>query len=327
MSINYDVAQPFNNPRLALGMAMLEYMFSQDKLIAQILAPYLGTPVKAANFAQEKLDSLLRDEAKKRGPGGTYARGTQDYRDLNFNCEEFGFEATLDDGLRQFYANDFAADLAITKNAFWKVLLAFEKRVRDLYQDTATFTTGNGLRTDVGADWANPNTDIIADVVNAIEAVEARTGMTPNLMWVGPQQARYLVLNDAIRELLQHTQTPTIETIRANLPALFGIEQLVIGKQVENVAAEGAATPDIQRIFRTHFAGVAIVPGLGADIMAPATARTWLWTSDTPEAVMVESYREEKRRSDVFRARAHTDEAMHNPRFAQLLDVRAGNEP
>ena len=47
----------------------------------------------------------------------------------------------------------------------------------------------------------------------------------------------------------------------------------------------------------------------GEDVTEPGIGRTFLWTEDSPENPIVEEYREEKKRSDVFRVRHNVDEA------------------
>jgi hypothetical protein len=47
----------------------------------------------------------------------------------------------------------------------------------------------------------------------------------------------------------------------------------------------------------------------GIDIVTPGIGRTFLWTADSPQNPIVEQYREETKRSDVFRVRHHVDEA------------------
>jgi hypothetical protein len=47
----------------------------------------------------------------------------------------------------------------------------------------------------------------------------------------------------------------------------------------------------------------------GDDLMAPGFGRTFLWTEDSPSNAIVEQYRDEGVRSDIFRVRHHVDEA------------------
>ena len=59
----------------------------------------------------------------------------------------------------------------------------------------------------------------------------------------------------------------------------------------------------------------------GQDPTQPSLGRTFLWANDSPENVMVEQYRDESIRSDVFRSRQHTDELLLDKYFGHLLKV------
>jgi hypothetical protein len=50
--------------------------------------------------------------------------------------------------------------------------------------------------------------------------------------------------------------------------------------------------------------------GSGRDIMQPCVGRTFLWTADSPSNAVVEEYREEQTRSDVYRVRHNVSEAL-----------------
>ncbi|MEE4112715.1 MAG: hypothetical protein V2I40_07865, partial [Desulfobacteraceae bacterium] len=46
------------------------------------------------------------------------------------------------------------------------------------------------------------------------------------------------------------------------------------------------------------------------DITSPSFGRTFLWTADSPQNPIVETYREENRRSDIYRVRHHVSEEL-----------------
>ena len=48
----------------------------------------------------------------------------------------------------------------------------------------------------------------------------------------------------------------------------------------------------------------------GQDITEPCVGRTFLWTEDSPTNPIVEEYREENRRSDIFRVRHNVGEQL-----------------
>lgn len=49
---------------------------------------------------------------------------------------------------------------------------------------------------------------------------------------------------------------------------------------------------------------------MGGRLWEPVYGRTFLWFQDSPQSVVVESYREENKRSTIIRARQHVGEAV-----------------
>jgi recombination protein RecA len=52
--------------------------------------------------------------------------------------------------------------------------------------------------------------------------------------------------------------------------------------------------------------------GQGRDILQPSIGRTFIWTADSPANAIVEEYREEQTRSDIYRVRHHVAETLLN---------------
>ena len=68
---------------------------------------------------------------------------------------------------------------------------------------------------------------------------------------------------------------------------------------------------------------VAVVAEDGKNLALPSVGRTFLWESDSPDNATVESYRDEKHRSDVFRVRQNVEEKVIDKYFAHLMKVDA----
>lgn len=318
MAINYSGS--YTTPRLELGEAMLEYTFSHSNLIGATLFPYFRTSKKKADFPRRVKETMLKRGNTKRAPRSAYSRSGSEVEDVEYSCQEYGEESQLDHSERELYASDFDAELAASEDAMWHVLMDHESRVKDIVLNTTTFTTGNGRRTDVSTAWSTTSADIIGDVTAACEAVRLRTGLAPNVLAFGAAVLPYMIRNTAIRASIQPTQLPTKDAILMALAALFGLEKVVIGGQVENTADEGQ-TATIADIWGSGWAVVARVADEGASLRVPCLGRTMLWVNDSPEAVMVESYEESQTRSTVFRARHHVDELLIDADLEQLLDI------
>ncbi len=318
MAIDYGGG--YATPRLDLGEAFKEYMTEEGDFIGmQVLGSFM-TPKKKATFSKITRESLLQTVDTKRAPRTAYNRDTFEGSDQAYACEERGFESPLDDGDRAFYASDFDAEATAASVAWWRVMYDIEQAVADVMHNTTTFTTGNGLRTDVSTAWSTATADINNDVQNAKEAVRARTGMMPNALIIGAGVVPFLLRNDDLISNLQHTTFPTVQAKMDALAAYFGLDRLLIGKAVYNSADKGQTFSGTD-VWSNIWASVARVCMPGESLQNPCVGRTMIWEADTPEAVMVEEYREEQTRSNIYRARAFTDELLIDASFAQLLDI------
>ena len=318
MGIGY--AGAYSIPRVDLGEAFQEYMFSLEQFIGMRLFTTMDVNRKEAQFAKITRENQLRNENLRRSAGSAYSRGTFEGEDDNYRCEEYGFESPLDDSERALYANDFDAEDEATKLAFWKLMIAYEIRVSTIMQG-ADFTVANGRRTDVAIAWTAPQADIIQDVLGAVETVRARVGMKPDTFWCASSSIRDLIVNQGIRDSIVHTQRPTVAEVLGALASLFDVRQIVIGGQVQNTALEGQAAVIADVWGARLWAGVCITAPAGSGLRSPCVGRTIYWRDDSPSDVTVEEYREEQVRSTIYRARHNVDEKLMDTSYAQLLDI------
>lgn len=317
--VNYSGS--YAAPRLDLGEAMWEYMFEQDEFIGVQLLPIFRTPKKTATFSKILREALLRpaDDVKRR-PHAPYSRDGFEAEDFSYECEERGHEVPVDESEREFYASDFDADRVATAVAMWRVLYDQEIAIRDLVQNTTTFTTGNGLRTDVSTAWSTASADVIGDVATASESIRSRTGKKANVLAIGAATLKDLLLNTAIRAALGTNRDKGMRAIFDTLRALFDVEEILVGRGIVNSANEGQ-TFSASDIWSSSWAIVARKATESDPLNMPVLGRTMLWVNDSPANVMVEEYMEQQTRSTVFRARTHSDEVLVDTSFMQLLDI------
>lgn len=312
----------YASPRLDLGEAFKEYMMEVENYIGMKALASFKSPRKAATFSKRRRRSMLKRVDVKRAPRADYNRSNLEATDDSYECFERGQEALLDDGERNLYKHDFDAELGSSEEAWMTVMDAIEQACADVVFNTTTFTTGNGHRTDVAAAWGTASTDIKGDIQDAKEAVRQRTGMEANALIIGAGVLPFFLKNDDLINALQYTRIPGVKEQLSRLSEYFGLEKILVGKAVYNSADEGQ-NESISDVWSNTFASVARVAEPDSPLSTPAVGRVVIWEEDTPDAVMMEEYREEARRSTVFRARAFTDEKLIDKSFAQLLDIAA----
>jgi len=309
------------NPRLDLGVAVMEYVDAENAFIGTQVLPIFKTQERDASYSAISREGITRTSDLKRAPRGNYNRDNFQAEDKTFRCEEYGQEQQMDDSERKLYASDFAADLVASRIATRRVLAGQEKRINDLIFNGTTFT-GATLYTDISssAPFDTAASDVLAAVTLAKEAVRTNCGMRANALIMGRTNLERLMLNTALIGALSPSTIPTYDQKVAALAGWFGVKKIFVGDAVRNSADEGLDFTGVD-IWNENYVMVARVVENSDDLSEPGLGRTFLWVADCSENTTVEQYREEATRSDVFRVRQHTDEVLFDPAFGHLLKV------
>lgn len=322
MGVNYSGTR--TKPRLDLGTGVQEFIDNADDWIGTKLLPIFKTKVSKGSFSAVTRETLTQNPDAKRAPSGAYNRIVTGAKDKSFICQDFGLENPLDDSERAMYATDFDAELAASQTCAAAVLRAQEIRIKTLMQDTAVFT-GSALTTDVSgtAPWATAGSDIVATVLAAKEKVRQNTGMRANAVWFSHALLENAIKkNTDIKARIQYVARVTDAEIRAALADMFGVKYVFVAGGIYNGAKEGQ-TFSASDIWGSTYAGVCVVAEdpAGKNLKTPGVGRTFLWEEDSPENALVEEYRDEPIRSNVYRVRQNTDEVIIDQYFAHLLKV------
>ena len=308
-------------PRLDLGAAFMEFADQQKNLIGIQALPIFKTKKIEGVFSAITRESLTRDVDTKRAMRGKYNREGIGTEEKSYKCEEHGLEGALDDGERAMYASDFDAELVITNQTGSLVLLAQEKRIANALFDTAVFT-GSSLYTDISssAPFATVGSDVIGAIKTAREKVRQNCGMEPNALILSQTNINRLLLNTAVKAAIQYVARLTEAELLNALADILGVPKILIGKAIRNTANKGK-TFSGSDVWSATYALLAVVAADGQDLTQPAIGRTFLWTDDSPENALVESYRDDTIKSDVFRVRQNVDEVVIDANFGHLLKV------
>lgn len=320
MGIEYQGTRA--TPRMDLGVAVMEYVEQANEFIGTQILPLFKTQKQKSVFPAITRESITRDADTKRAARGNYNRDGFSAKDKSYNCQEHGLEGALDDSERAMYASDFDAELVTSKITTRRVLQAQEKRIADALFNTSVFT-GSTLYTDHSANpWDNITSKVIQQIRDAKARIRSNCGMMPNALLCSSTNIERLKSNTEIIDLIKYTSRPTDAEVRQALADLFGLKYILEGKAIRNTAKEGR--PFVSGdIWSDDYAIVALAITDGQDLSQPGIGRTFLWVSDSPENAVVEQYRAEDIRSDIFRVRQHVDEIVIDPYFAHLLKVDA----
>lgn len=312
----------YATPRLDLGAAYMEIVEQPGERIGTRLLPIFKSMKQAASFSAITRESMTRTADAKRAKKSGYNRDSWETEDKNFSCKEFGLEDVLGDDERAFYKNDFDGELVTVKSIMRKVMTAQEIRIADALFNTTTFT-GSALYTNnSSAPWDAAGSDVIGQVDAAKEKVRQNCGMKPNAIWFSETNFIRLKGNTAIKDAVKYVNQASEEVLKQALSGLFGIKHVIIAGAVKNSAKEGQAFSGAD-VWSDDYAQVGVIADDGQDLSSPAVGRTFLWVEDSAENAIVEQYREESRRGDVFRVRHNVHELVIDPYFAHLMKVDA----
>jgi hypothetical protein len=283
----------------------------------------LPVTAKAGQYPKVTLAGagLLKNNAKRRGPGSAYGRTVRSYTNDNYTCIEYGGEAVIPDDDARDVSRFF--DLA-SKELMWKqreVQLAHELRTKTTLFNPATFSLTTSATAYTEANLAT--FDLGLDIDSAKQQIQQRGESVDSLTAIMSLSVFNRVrastrLQNRIRGTVS-TDTQLILDAQALADAL-GLKEVLVGKAVYDTAGEGAASASLSTIWSDTYIWLGTCNNAAGegDYFNGSTGHTLFWAQDAA-ILQVEEYRDESIRSQVVRARQYTDEKIVNANTAQLL--------
>lgn len=221
------------------------------------------TLVKKASdkFFEFTQGDWFRNEADVRSPNTTGAVGGYRLSTQNYNTVQYSMTTYVADEERDNADEGLDLDRQAIEYCSDKVLMKFEKDAAATLFASGSYGAGHTV-TLAGTDqWSDATSDPIDDIRTGKGVVSGKIGRQPNTLVLGEEV--YLKLQDHpdILERIKYTQkgivTPDL------LAGLFDVDQVLVGRAIENTAAEGV-TPSYARIWGKHAALVYVAknPGL-----------------------------------------------------------------
>lgn len=306
-----------------LGGSLEEFNTAMDRLgfIGLRVLPVFETAKQAGVFGKIPIEQLLANRDTERAPGSGYSRGQFKFTSDSYSCEEHGAEEPVDDRESRMYADYFDAELVSTERARDVVLRNHERRVAAAVFNATTFTSQT---TSITNEWDDAdNATPIDDVETAVRAIWERCGLWPNSLIINRIVFRNLRKCDQIVDRIASSgagmPTRAADVTAAQLASVFDLENIIVAGSAYNSATEGQDV-SISSIWSNEYAMVAKIV-TSNDIREPGLGRTFHWGEDgSAIGGMVESYRDERVRSDIIRCRHDVDEKTLVTEAAQLLD-------
>lgn len=305
-----------------LASSLMEFDLAMDRqgFIAQRVAPVITVASQSGTFGKIPVEQLLRSPETKRAPGSGYGRDNFTFGTATYACEEHGFESPIDDREAKMYANYFDAEQVATMRAYDAVLRNAEIRMAAAIFNATTWTS---FTTGVTTPWDTVATATpITDVETAVQAVWSQCGMWPNALIITKHVFRNLRRCAQVIDSIESggagsssVQSSITAQVLANI---FDLDYVIVAGSAKNTAKEGQ-TVAFGKVWDDEYAMVCRVANTN-DPREPCIARTFHWADDGSQIDgRVETYREEKVRSDIVRVRHDVDELIMYTEMGHLL--------
>jgi len=272
-----------------------------------------AAPIFSVPEADGEYPIMRRANFKKRTPNdratdGAYNRITGEFGKGTFSTEDRGLEERIDDRRRKRYRNLFDAEAAATRQLIFQQMLNHEYRVATLYSD------GGWTNTNVATAWSTVATAVpLTDIQTGIDKLADKCGASPDEIKLIIPRAdfREMIATTQINNKLLYTY-PGIQPASLTplqVAAMLGIKEVLVASGVQDSKEEGIAETNAQ-IWTAGVIYIAVLCEQEDDLEIPSAARSILWTEDSEVLNMVETYREDKTRSDIVRVRDDGDEVL-----------------
>lgn len=287
-----------------LGTLAWEYMMEPKGFIGLNIFPIFPVQNKSADYPVLPIESLLKIPDTSRTPNGNYNRGDYKFETDTYKCSENGWETPIGDDEAELYRRYFDAEVVAVQRNIDIILRAQEIRI-----EAIAFNTGNFSNAAVSVEWDTAATCTPrSDVLGAKEAMRLAAGVTPNVGVCSKTVFNSLMLSAEITDAFKYTDPIQIggeEAQRRLLAMYFGLDRMLVAGGQYDSAKQGQSF-SLTDIWDDEYFGLYNVDS-GLDLKVPSVGRTFLWEKDSPDNIVVEQYRENQSRSEIYRVRHNTD--------------------
>jgi hypothetical protein len=299
-----------------LGELALEYMMTPANmgLMGLDILPPFPVVEKSADYPVIPKEAVLRVQNVKRAVRGNYNRSDWQFETKTYNCEERGWEELIDDAERRLYQRYFDLEMEAVNRALGVVSLAQEVDIATLLFNASTFS---GATSAVTTEWSTAATATPrADVNTAIQAML----INPDSIAMSYKVFLNLVNTDELKEALKYTnpiELGGLEVQRRIVAQYFGLNNVFVSNAKKTTSKKGQSATVVD-VWDDEYVLI-FKRANAASLRDPALGRTFLWTTDSPNPLTTDQYREEQTRATIYRVRHSADEVVQFPTGAGYL--------
>lgn len=307
-----------NAPLTSISIAFLQ---DQNEFIADKVFPVVPVSKRSDRYFSYPKGNWFRAKAQKRAPATESAGSGFDLDNTpNYFADVFAFHKDVDDDTR---ANaDAAIDVDrdatefVTRDLMLKKELTWAAKYFVISTWTGSSSGGDVTPTTL---WDAAGSTPIEDMRTELRAVKSNTGFRPNKIVVGYKVWDVLQDHPDFLERIKYTQTAIVST--SLLASVLGVDDVLVGGAVQNVATEGA-TDDLDFVFNNDVLIVYAAPRPG--LLMPSGGYTFMWSDRVGGAMRILRFRMEHLKSDRIEGEMAYDQKVVAPELGSfLLNVTA----
>jgi len=241
-------------------------------------------------------------------PGQPYTQASGSYTGVSFACKPAGVEVAVDLSLR-------LPESALIDGARMCRRLVDTANEAILY--SAVSAPGVFLTSTASAAWTVPTSDPAADVMAAAAKIREASGAYPNLLAVSAAAWETLLGHPALRDRVAAMRDRGPRAVEESLGALLGVDRVVKSTVV------AGDTPAAVWPRDEAFLCVAAQPGDGPGVASALRSVYWEGEGASEDGWVVETYYDERTRSQYVRARANADMVVVSGNLGCLITIPA----
>lgn len=309
--------------RADLNIKVEEAAGADTFFIGQQAMPPFAVDAKSGTYPKLQIAEaeLLSSGAVARTADGSYSEVTRKWTSDTYDCIDRGLEERVDDAEQKDLARFFNLEASAARWTLRNVMLAHEVRVAAALINATTF--GAGTNSAVAYTEANIATiSLIADILAAIERVRDN-GANPNTIilsstvWNRVRRATP-VLNFVAGQVGKGASVTTNTLVQALSDE--GITQCLVGRARYNAAKKGL-TKSVSSVWGTTYVWVGYSNAAAGSLEDGGAGFSLYWNQEGGLFV-TETYRDDKRRSNMVRVRQNMTEKVVDATAGTLITTQ-----
>lgn len=298
-------------------MTNVSVLYKNRNFIADIIAPIVPVTFRSDKYYIFDKGDQFRDTAEYRAPGTASTRHGFGLSTDTYSCSEIAESTILNDKERRNADSVLRLETAKTNFVTNKILLKLERLIAAKLCTTTNWGSNYSTPSNLWSDY--DNSDPIADLETAIDAVEDGTGELVNKIVISKNVWKKLKHHPQLLERLSSTsiKTATLDTLKSVLNNGNNIE-ILIGNAMYNTAKEGQTDSYSPIWTKDVWVGhVAPAPALET----PTALYTFVFPEENTGAIRgVWKWRDENIHSDVIEASMDFDSKIVGSDLGYLLN-------